>query len=181
AVAVAPREEDAADLDAGAILLLHWNGRFGNRMHQYAYGTTYARLNRCAFWLPSDWEGTHLFATQDHVLAPHAGLRSSLNAMKHADGPEGRFELARRVTPRARFLAPDEPRNPYRRQSAPVCFDSVCVYQQKIFAKMSRRHLLSVFELSPEVKNLDLYKRLEDRQGTYDIAHLRLAADNKPT
>ena len=39
------------------ILLSHWNGRFGNRLHQYAYGVTYSKLNNTPFVLPSDWEG----------------------------------------------------------------------------------------------------------------------------
>jgi hypothetical protein len=33
--------------------------------------------------------------------------------------------------------------------------------------------MLKWFEFTDEVKNLDIYKRLEDKQGTYDIAHLR--------
>jgi hypothetical protein len=46
---------------------------------------------------------------------------------------------------------------------------------------MSKRHLRSVFEFSDEVKNLDLYRRIEDRQGTYDIAHLRRDDVSNPT
>jgi len=169
-----PTPEDPKLLDENCILLLHWNGRFGNRMNQYAYGVTYARLNQCPFWLPSDWEGTHLFATQHHVLAPHAGLRDTLNRAKSAaDEPADRGALAKRVIPRLRLINPDSPRQNYRAHGSPVCFDSVCAYHPSIFAKMSRHHLLSVFEFSSAVKSLDLYKRLEDRQGTYDIAHLR--------
>ena len=46
------------------IILSHWNGRFGNRMHQYAYGVTYSKMFNVPFYLPSDWEGTHLFKIQ---------------------------------------------------------------------------------------------------------------------
>jgi len=172
--AVRPTPEDPKLLDENCILLLHWNGRFGNRMNQYAYGVTYARLNQCPFWLPSDWEGTHLFATQHHVLAPHAGLRASLNHAKSAaNEPVDRGALAKRVIPRLRLINPESARQNYRVHAAPVCFDSVCAFHPSIFAKMSREHLLSVFEFSAAVRSLDLYKRLEDRQGTYDIAHLR--------
>jgi hypothetical protein len=167
-----PPVDDAKLLDEACILLLHWNGRFGNRMHQYAYGVTYARRNGCTFWLPSDWEGTHLFATPHHVVAPHLGLCASLNTARHAN-PEERFELARRVIPRLRLINPERRRDQYRSSATPVGFDNVCAYDPGIFSKMSRQHLLSVFEFSAAVKNLDLYKRLEDRQGTYDIAHLR--------
>ena len=37
----------------------------------------------------------------------------------------------------------------------------------------SEKKMLKWFEFTDEVKNLDIYKRLEDKQGTYDIAHLR--------
>ena len=33
--------------------------------------------------------------------------------------------------------------------------------------------MLQWLQFSDEVKNLDIYKELEDKQGTYDIAHLR--------
>jgi hypothetical protein len=46
------------------ILLSHWNGRFGNRMHQYAYGATYSKINNVSFILTTDWEGTYLFKNQ---------------------------------------------------------------------------------------------------------------------
>lgn len=46
---------------ASPILLSHWIGRFGNRMHQYAYGSTYSELNKVDFILPSEWEGSYLF------------------------------------------------------------------------------------------------------------------------
>jgi len=169
-----PRRAAIAPLaDQDVILLLHWNGRFGNRMHQYAYGVTYARLNACRFWLPSEWEGTHLFETQHHELAPHVELCATLNAAQApGDGGE-RPRLAQRALRRLQLIRPENPRQTYRRQRHPVGFDSVCAYHPAIFAGMSRQHLLSVFQFSEAVRQLDLYKRLEDRQGTYDIAHLR--------
>ena len=173
AVADPPKPPDEAKLlDQDVILLLHWHGRFGNRMHQYAYGVTYARLNDRRFWLPSDWEGTQLFETQHHEPAPHSGLRASLSEAGKVP-PEHRLELARQVMPRLRLVAPESPRANYRRRGVPVCFDSLSAYHPSIFAKMSRRHLRSVFAFSDAVKRLDIYRRLEDRQGTYDIAHLR--------
>jgi hypothetical protein len=164
------RSAEATALGKPFILLLHWNGRFGNRMHQYAYGATYARVNRCRFLLPSDWEGTHLFGTQHHSSLPHAGLCAEL-AAPH-DPTEHRLELARRVVPGLKLISPNRRRQNYR-DGGPVCFDDVCAFHPSIFAPMSRRHLLSVFEFSDAVKSLDLYRRLEDRQGSYDIAHLR--------
>jgi hypothetical protein len=176
----APADDAALSVER-FILLLHWNGRFGNRMHQYAYGVTYARLHSCPFWLPSDWEGTELFATQHHTVAPD-GLRRRLNAMGAAEhGIEPRLASAREVAPRLTRIKAENPRQNYRRHSGPVCFDSVCAFHPSIFPSMSRRHLLSVFEFSEAVKQLDSYKRLEDRQGSYDVAHLRRDDISNPT
>ena len=39
------------------LLQLRWRGRFGNRLFQYAYGATYARVTGLEFWTPAEWEG----------------------------------------------------------------------------------------------------------------------------
>ena len=157
-----------------SILLLYWHGRFGNRMHQYAYGITYARRHGCRFWLPSQWEGTHLFEQQHHALLPQGRLRATLSRCRDQfDRPERRFAALREVVPEAVLLRPADPRENYAGRGTTVCFDDMCAYHPSIFTAMSRAHLLSLFELAAAVRRLDLYKRLEDRQGTYDVAHLR--------
>jgi len=166
--------EQARLLEKDFILLLHWHGRFGNRMHQYAYGATYARLNQCRFWLPSDWEGRHLFKTQHHELAPGRGFRARLNQTADPfNSREFRLAAARQLFPDLALIRPDDPRRNYRRRKHPLCFDNMCAYHPSIFRRMSKRHLLSVFEFSDAVRELDIYKRLADRQGKYDVAHLR--------
>ena len=157
-----------------SVVLLHWHGRFGNRMHEYAYGLTYARLHGCRLWLPSQWEGTRLFAQQPHVELPPGRLRATLNRSRDQfDHPERRIAALRAVVPEAVHLRPENPRANYARHDATVFFDDTCAYHPSIFAAQSRAHLRSVFAFSDAVRRLDLYKRLEDRQGTYDIAHLR--------
>ena len=155
-------------------VMLYWYGRFGNRMHQYAYGVTYARLNGCRLWLPSEWEGTQLFAQQPHVVLPRGRLRTTLNRSRDQfDHPERRAAALRAVVPEAVQLRPARPGESYARHDATVFYDDMCCYHPSIFAAQSRAHLRSVFAFSEAVTRLDLYKRLADRQGTYDIAHLR--------
>jgi hypothetical protein len=157
-----------------SVVMLHWHGRFGNRMHQYAYGLTYARLNGCRLWLPSQWEGTRLFAQQPHAELPPGRLRATLNRSRDQfDRPERRVSALRAVVPEAVHLRPANPRENYARHDATVFYDDMCCYHPSIFAAQSQAHLRSVFAFSDTVKGLDQYKRLEDRQGTYDIAHLR--------
>ncbi len=166
--------DDPGVLDDNFIMLQHWHGRFGNRMHQYAYGVTHAKLLGCRFILPSHWEGTRLFATQHHVVLPHAALRATLNQRKlPGRAVDRRFAAAKAAIPRLRFIKPEKAAQTYRAHAGPVCFDSVCAYHPGIFARMSREHLRAVFQFSEAVQRLDVYKRLADRQGTYDIAHLR--------
>ena len=43
------------------IMMVHWNGRFGNRFFSYMFGRSYADKFNLDFYLPSEWEGTHLF------------------------------------------------------------------------------------------------------------------------
>ena len=60
------------------LLQLRWTGRFGNRLFQFAYGATYARLTGLEFWLPADWEGTRLFKHQPHKVVQNDEIRLAL-------------------------------------------------------------------------------------------------------
>jgi len=160
------------------VMLVHWNGRFGNRMHQYAFGSTYSKVNDVDFILPSDWEGTHLFKNQKHTVLEEDELRLWLNQTSpELDTLSARIDALKAYKERTgesfSYINVDKPDQNYKKQGN-VCFDSVCAYHPSIFEKMSKDYLLNdVFEFSDHVKNSSLYKRLEDKQGTYDIAHLR--------
>jgi len=157
------------------ILLAHWNGRFGNRMHQYAYGATYSKINNVKFILPSDWEGTKLFKNQIHEVCDSKETKLHINQSKKPfDSIEYRtFALKKYLDPNIQQINPVHFKENYLKQNNNVFFDDMCAYNECVFTKMSKKYLKYVFELSDEVKNLDIYKKLEDKQGSYDIAHLR--------
>lgn len=157
------------------ILLAHWNGRFGNRMHQYAYGATYSKINNVKFILPSDWEGTKLFKNQIHEVCDNKEARLHINQSKKPfDSIEYRkFALKKYLDPNIQQINPVHFKENYLKQNNNVFFDDMCAYNECVFTEMSKKYLKYVFELSDEVKNLDIYKKLEDKQGSYDIAHLR--------
>ena len=50
-------------MDKGkTIMNLHWIGRLGNRLFQYAFMMDYANKHpNCTVYLPSEWEGDSLF------------------------------------------------------------------------------------------------------------------------
>ena len=161
-------------LDERFILLSHWNGRFGNRMHQYAYGVTYSRLNEVPFLLPSDWEGTRLFKTQYHTVVQDDEVRLHLNqTATQLATAEYRDAFLKRKYSTIKRIHPEKTPENYSTQPHSVYFDSVCAYSPTIFEKMKKQHLLDVFEFSDEVKATNAYKFWSSRKGTYDIAHLR--------
>lgn len=156
------------------IILGHWNGRFGNRLHQYAYGATYSKITGAKFFLASDWEGTKLFKDQYHSIAEQDEIRLYLNQTQ----PEFHKHTVIQNTLQKhysdiKYINPEIAPTNYSLQNGNVWFDSVCAYSQEIFNPMSKEFLLKVFEFSDEVKNTDAYKYWSDKQGTYDIAHLR--------
>jgi hypothetical protein len=156
------------------LLLSHWHGRFGNRMHQYAYGATYSRLNDTEFILPSDWEGTRLFKNQYHTVSTNDQLRLELNqSFPGADNPErldkivlAQYQNAIKINPQ---ISPEN----YNKYDTPAYFDNLCAYSDDIYKKMSKDHLLEVFEFSDEVKETEAYQYWSSIKGTYDVAHLR--------
>ena len=156
------------------LLQLRWNGRFGNRMFQYAYGATYARLTGREYWLPSAWEGTRLFKHQDHRIVENADIRHALaEPDDFYSKNQAKMEIVQKYYPDAELYDAELAPNPYMTPSHPICHANGCAYSGAIFAKLSRAHLQQLFEFSDEVKRLAVYRRYAEMQGLYDIAHLR--------
>lgn len=162
----------------GQILLAHWEGRFGNRMHQYAYGAHYAKKFNLDFILPSDWEGSFLFQDQPHIVLEDDDLRLKLNQPsqdfnKHDWRYKSINEFSHATHRNMVFLNPDSEKECWSGLGN-VWFNSLCAYSPWIYKNMSLNYMKNeLFKISDEVKKLDVYKFLEDKQGTYDIAHLR--------
>lgn len=160
--------------DEQFILLSHWNGRFGNRMHQYAYGVTYSKINNVPFMLPSDWEGARLFKNQYHAIIDNDDVRLKLNqTSKPFATDEYRHSALVQHYPTIQRIHPETIDQSYKLYDYPVYFNSVCAYSSAVFSEMKKSHLLEVFEFSDEVKSTESYKFWSARQGTYHIAHLR--------
>lgn len=156
------------------ILLSHWNGRFGNRLHQYAYGFTYSKMHDVPFLLPSDWEGSILFKNQYHKIIDNDVVRLNLN--QTAPGlatHEHRDRVLKEHYPTIKHIHPEMFNENYNEYDHPIYFDSVCAYSSTIFSPMKKNELLEIFEFSEEVKNTEAYKFWSSKKGTYNIAHLR--------
>jgi hypothetical protein len=156
------------------LLQLRWTGRFGNRLFQYAYGASYARLTGLEFQLPSEWEGTRLFRDQTHRVVENEELRIALRSP--AEGPESnrqKMDVVRKYYPDAELIDAELIADPYLKPGHPICHANLCAYNWALFAGMSKAHLKNLLEFSEDVTRLDSYKRYFDLQGLYDVAHLR--------
>jgi hypothetical protein len=161
-------------MTAEFLLQLRWTGRFGNRMFQYAYGATYARLTGLDYWLPAEWEGTRLFKQQPHRVVENEDIRLALRPYgEGGEADQTRMRAVQRYYPDAELIDADLAPDPYLVPGHPLCHANVCAYNTAIFARMSRRHLQRLCEFSDEVKRLECYRRYSDLQGLYDVAHLR--------
>ena len=58
---VVSTKSDDQKKNGDKIVMVHWNGRFGNRVFSYMFGKHYANKYNLDFYLPSAWEGTKLF------------------------------------------------------------------------------------------------------------------------
>lgn len=159
--------------------LIHWNGRFGNRMHTYAYLKNRTSKLGGKIYLPSKWEGDYLFNLEnDYEIISDDELRLNINQThKDLDNLTHRMNAVQdfesRSSYKIKYASPDNPKENYKKYNHAVAIDSVSAYHRSIFENMKLSDVLKWYEFRDEVKNLDIYKRLEDKQGTYDIAHLR--------
>ncbi len=156
------------------LLQLRWTGRFGNRLVQYAYGATFARRTGLDYWLPSEWEGARLFKHQPYRVVDNLEIQTALAQPEEgAASNQRRMDLVTACFPDAQVFDAEVVGDPYWTPSHPVCHANGCAYNPAIFAGMSRAHLQRLCEFSDEVKGLPAYRRYQDMQGLYDVAHLR--------
>ena len=157
--------------------LVHWIGRFGNRMFQVAFGKTYELRFGVEFRAVSKWEGDFVFQNCKTKLIPEDDLRNELTRYGSSHSGQtldGWKDIIKKHNERVgddlSFLFPyDQPQ--WGRTN--VCLDCSCWDSNFLFKQYSKKELKHFFEFSDELKASDIYKRAEDKQGTYDIAHLR--------
>jgi hypothetical protein len=155
--------------------MVHWVGRFGNRMFSFAFGRHYAETFDHDFYIPSEWEGSVLFRDQGCKIIEDDELRLRINQTQPALHNSRHRQLAiedycRRTN---RHLALIDPTNASHYGKCDVYYDSSCSHSSDLFKHYSRNRMKEWFCWSDAVKTLDIYKHFEQIQGTYDIAHLR--------
>lgn len=148
----------------------YWYGRFGNRMHEYAYGSTYSKINNIDFYISSNWEGSRLFKNQYHKVVEDDRVKKCVKRFRMiSDSNIGKS--LRKAIPTIERIKPQD--DGYKSYDSPIFYADHCAYSEKIYERMSRSFLLEVFEFSDEVKDTESYKYWEGKSGSYDVAHLR--------
>ena len=164
----------------GSIYQIHWIGRFGNRMFQYAFGCHYANKYNCYYQLPSKWEGTHLFKPYKYAFPIFDEILSKeLHQSFPLKGEEGnrkhRFNAMKRFAKRTgkdlKFVNTND-KNIYGTTN--FYYDDLhMMYFPHIYNQFDPEFIKSIFIFNDDVKNSELYKELEKKKGTYDCAHIR--------
>lgn len=159
------------------IVQIHWIGRFGNRMFQYAFGAYYAHLYGVTYYLPSQWEGTVLFKPVPGArIIPDNHLRLEINQTNsQLDNLAYRKKAVKSYNDRTGdnliFVSFNKEQN-YGRLN--VCYDDLhMMYFPWIFKSYSVAKIKSFFQFRDRIKQMPLYQYWYNRRNTYDAAHIR--------
>jgi len=158
------------------VVLTRFNGRFGNRLHTYAYARSHADRFDQALYLPGRWEGSALFAAcaADRVI-DHDGLREHLNQTAPENDRtvlrRGAVEAYARETGDAlEWVDPEDPASYGRRN---VAFEGLCCWRRETFLRMRAAEVRRILTFSDRFKESAVYKHYERRKGSYVAVHVR--------
>uniref|UniRef100_A0A6C0D9J4 Glycosyltransferase n=1 Tax=viral metagenome TaxID=1070528 RepID=A0A6C0D9J4_9ZZZZ len=156
------------------IVLLHWIGRFGNRMFQYAFGCSYAKKYDCIFYMPSEWEGTLIFKKNKYTkIVTDDELRLHIN-QKFVDKKYRSMHLDNYKKRTGDSIELVKFNNKQNVGKTNIAFqDLYCMHFSFLFEIMDSNFLKEIFTFNDNVKNSEMYKWFESRKHTYDLCHLR--------
>ena len=163
-------------MDSKKIILLHWTGRFGNRMFLYAFGCQYAKKYNCTFYIPSTWEGTSIFVNNEYVkIIPDDELRLRINQSDpRMDNIEYRKQSLIDYNARTKDNVEFVTTNRQMLGKTNIAFDDLhCMYFPDLFNIIEKTFIREIYEFNDAVKNSELYKELETLKGTYSSVHWR--------
>lgn len=159
------------------ILQIHWHGRFGNRMFLYGFCNAFAKKYNVKYYMPSDWEGTHLFVKSKYTeIIPDEDLRLHINqSQKSMDTREYRIEAVNNYKSRSHDpveLVTLKEERIYNMKN--LYFDDLdCMYIDHCYKTMTTPFMKELFTFNDLVKNSQIYKEIESLKHTYDLVHLR--------
>lgn len=160
---------------SASIYQLHWIGRFGNRIFQYAFVNEWARVNEGIAYIPSQWEGDVLFkpslfckVIDDNTLRLKINQTDQeLDTLKYRR--QALDEYNKQNNKNIIFLD-----TRYINDNKHIAFDDLnCMYFRYMHKKMNPENVQQLFQFNDTITSLEIYKELYKQRGTYTVAHLR--------
>ena len=156
------------------IVLLHWIGRFGNRMFQYAFGCSYAKKFNCIFYIPSQWEGTVLFTQPeyckiitDDILYYHINQSFADESYRKTHF----LNYKERTGDTIEHIQFDNSSNIGKKN---IAFDDLhCMYFKHCFELYNKSVINEIYTFNNVIINSEMYKWFEANKNTYTVVHLR--------
>ena len=163
------------------IYQLHWIGRFGNRIFQYAFVNEWARRNHGHAYIPSHWEGSTLFKPSPYCsIIKDDTLRLAVNQTGKFDNIDFRKSALGRYNKRTNQNITFKDTRTFK-ELKQVAFDDLnCMYIRTLQEKMDPMKVKELFEFSDAVKNTQVYKDIVKEKGKYIVAHLRRGDISRP-
>lgn len=167
--------------DTNKIVLLHWIGRLGNRMFQYAFGCSYAKKYNCIFYIPSTWEGTEIFVENEYCkIVTDDELRHHINQTfaneeyrkKHL------LEYNKRTNDTIEIVSMENKLNFGKTNIA--FHDLHCMYFVHCFEIMEPEFVKHLFQFNDVVRQSEMYAFFSNKKQTYDAVHLRRGDISQP-
>jgi len=144
-------------------------------MFQVAYGKMFEKAFDVDFRVTSEWEGDALFKNCKSKLILNKKLREELvlyGKKVRGHTKEGWGRIIKKHDESMVYIYPYH-LGTWEKPETNLWFELACWDSEYIFSQYNKKDLKKLFEFSDGVKQSDVYKRAEDKQGTYDVAHLR--------
>jgi hypothetical protein len=156
------------------LILLHWIGRFGNRMFQYAFGCSYAKRYNCIFYIPSEWEGSIIFKPNkycsvitDEILSKAINNSSATDAMRE----NSLTSYNNRTGDNVEYISFE---NKHNIGKVNIAFaDLHCMYFQHLFDLFDRELIKEIFTFNKAVLQSEMYQWFSANKNTQTVCHLR--------
>ena len=162
------------DKDSNKIVLLHWIGRFGNRMFQYSFGCCYAKLYNCTFYIPSEWEGSIIFKPNKYCkIITDDALCLEINKSSATDENRKKSldEYKKRTGDNIEYISFDNKNNLGKTNVAFA--DLHCMYYTHCFDILDYDFIKEIYTFNDNVLNSEIYKWYYDNKNKFDVIHLR--------
>ena len=163
------------DTNSNKLVLLHWIGRFGNRMFQYAFGCSYAKRYNCIFYIPSEWEGSIIFKQNNYCrLITDEMLSTDINNPSATDEMR-KTSLANYNDRTGDAVEYVSFQNKHAVGKVNVAFaDLHCMYYQYLFDIFDEELIKEIYTFNDAVLQSEMYQWFyANKNAAQTVCHLR--------